>query len=515
MINEDVILESLNLDYTPSKFQMDFYINLLNNKSNILLNAVAGSGKTTTIVDGLKLLDNSSTKIFLAFNNSVVEELKFRTPSDVVVTTLHSLGWRSIIRVYNGAILDKNKAYKYCEKILRFVVKKEDKPIKFKMYTDVIHLMRNTLIFEKKKLNKELKRHDIFFNDLDFENLFLVWNSFKEDNNTFDFTDMLYKACTDSRIRIMRYDFVFVDEVQDLNRAQQKLVERLIHKRTKLITVGDPRQSIYGFAGSDSRSFKYYKKRKNTIELPLSITYRCPKNIAKEAKKLNKKLQWSESSSDGVFNDKSSISKIRSGDWVLCRNVKPLVVLCVDLISKGYKARIKGSTDFAKQVIYKLKGTKKELTKDAVNKLIGDLDSLYRELLGKGIKKPKRHPKYIKMSEILSVIYFLSSGTTNVKQIIVKLERLFTNSKSNDITLSTIHKSKGLENDRIFIICPELIPSKYAIQKWQLKQENNLKYVAYTRAKKELHICNDFEDSVVDFRKIAKEIEKQYKNKKI
>jgi superfamily I DNA/RNA helicase len=52
--------------------------------------------------------------------------------------------------------------------------------------------------------------------------------------------------------------------------------------------------------------------------------------------------------------------------------------------------------------------------------------------------------------------------------------------------LSTIHKAKGLENDRIFFLCPELIPSKYATQPWQYEQEANLKYVAITRAKQEL-----------------------------
>lgn len=52
--------------------------------------------------------------------------------------------------------------------------------------------------------------------------------------------------------------------------------------------------------------------------------------------------------------------------------------------------------------------------------------------------------------------------------------------------LSTIHKAKGLENDKIFLICPELIPSRFATQLWQLKQEQNLLYVAITRAKKDL-----------------------------
>ena len=70
-----------------------------------------------------------------------------------------------------------------------------------------------------------------------------------------------------------------------------------------------------------------------------------------------------------------------------------------------------------------------------------------------------------------------------------ELKKLINNIFSDDIKgimLSTIHKAKGLENDRIFFLCPELIPSKYATQPWQYEQEANLKYVAITRAKKEL-----------------------------
>ena len=49
--------------------------------------------------------------------------------------------------------------------------------------------------------------------------------------------------------------------------------------------------------------------------------------------------------------------------------------------------------------------------------------------------------------------------------------------------LSTIHKAKGLENERVFFLLPDIIPSKYATQPWQIEQEMNLKYVATTRAK--------------------------------
>ena len=65
------------------------------------------------------------------------------------------------------------------------------------------------------------------------------------------------------------------------------------------------------------------------------------------------------------------------------------------------------------------------------------------------------------------------------------IEKIFTD-EVKGIMLSTIHKAKGLENERVFFLCPELIPSKYATQPWQYEQENHLRYVAITRAKREL-----------------------------
>ena len=63
---------------------------------------------------------------------------------------------------------------------------------------------------------------------------------------------------------------------------------------------------------------------------------------------------------------------------------------------------------------------------------------------------------------------------------------LFTPSRDS-IRLSTIHKVKGLEANRVWFYLPELVPHPNAVSDWELKQEENLKYVAITRAKNELY----------------------------
>ena len=86
--------------------------------------------------------------------------------------------------------------------------------------------------------------------------------------------------------------------------------------------------------------------------------------------------------------------------------------------------------------------------------------------------------------------------TTELKSYI---NRLFTDEKvENAVMLSTAHKSKGLEANRVLILLPNKLPLTWQNQlDWQLKQELNLKYVALTRARKELVFIDLDEQSLL------------------
>ena len=95
--------------FTPSKYQQAIYDFVEKGKGNLIVNAVAGSGKTTTIVNALKLIPETKTVCFLAFNKSIVSELKTRVSSKVNVQTLHSLGWSAMIKNLTRPILNNSK----------------------------------------------------------------------------------------------------------------------------------------------------------------------------------------------------------------------------------------------------------------------------------------------------------------------------------------------------------------------------------------------------------------------
>ena len=82
----------------------------------------------------------------------------------------------------------------------------------------------------------------------------------------------------------------------------------------------------------------------------------------------------------------------------------------------------------------------------------------------------------------------------NIEDLKLKIQSIFSDDIEG-IILSTVHKAKGLEADRVFIVRPDLLPmTKNIRSQWERQQENNLTYVAITRARKELIYDNKWTD---------------------
>ena len=89
----------------PSRYQTTIYKVFQKTKKDINISAVAGSGKTTVLLELLNFIPNDASSLFLAFNNSIIDELKERNKRrDVEIMTIHSCGWRSILSRYGGRV---------------------------------------------------------------------------------------------------------------------------------------------------------------------------------------------------------------------------------------------------------------------------------------------------------------------------------------------------------------------------------------------------------------------------
>lgn len=473
----------------PSKYQQAIFDEILGGGGNLGIQAVAGSGKTTTIVTAVGMLPKTAEIGFSAFNSDIVKELKKRLPNYVHASTMHGMGWHTIHKHYRKPEMKFNKVIDTAYKVI-------GSKISFPYIltvNKVVDLMRLNMAFDDIGILDLMDKHNIPLpTSRNFiEDCINVLMACIDNRKEFDFTDMVFIPALNDDLIFPKYEYLFIDEAQDLNLAQQMIFKKMMTPKSRFVAVGDVSQAIYGFAGSDTESFQNLMSLPNTKLLPLSICYRCSASIVRHAQRIVPQIESSPDAPEGIDRI-GSWEEIQDGDWVVCRNVRPLVILCMKLIMQGKKATIKGN-DIGKNIINLLKQTKQSNKKMCYYIIETQIERQEEIMRGYGVKEPEKHASVVEMREILLTIKWIGASCRDVEGIISKLQSIFTDDKTlQGIQMMTIHKSKGLEADRVFFLCPELIPSRFAVKPWQLVQESNLLYVGITRAKNELVFVHDF-----------------------
>jgi len=458
---------------------------------NLVIRARAGSGKTTTLVNLAKRLPSGKSITFLAFNKHIQLELKSKLPSTVFVYTSHGLGYSAIKRKYKDVEIDEFKV----DKVLSKHMKTWDMSQVMNLYEYVnkmkqmINLIRMTLTFDPYKVLELAERYDLKFDLEDTKRSFLILEEMLNDKKTIDFTDMIYLPVVDKKIWLFPQDYVLVDEAQDLCKAQHELVKKLVKwdkatskPTTRLIFCGDDLQSIYGFTGADTNSFDNLTRFPNTKVLPLTTTFRCAKNIVLEANKLVPDIRPMETAEDGIVRVGSALDEAGDGDFILARKSLPLIRLFFNFLIMKKKATIKGS-DFGINLIHMIESEKSLAQLGAL--LINNLRNFREKLEKSGVLDVEEHTGYIMLKDKTEVLQFLMKMVNSIDELRQMINAIFKDNITDGIILSTIHKAKGLEANRVFIVRPDEIPLGVS-KGWMYQQELNLKYIAITRAKKEL-----------------------------
>jgi len=305
-----------------------------------------------------------------------------------------------------------------------------------------------------------------------------------------------------------KYSFLFIDECQDLSRAQLAVAVKYGRRGGRILAVGDPRQSIYGFTGADIDSFNRVKEYTGAEQLPLTTSFRCPKKIIEIAKTIREDISGIKVD-EGVVNTilfNEVVNLAKPGDLIISRIKAPLVILVFNFIDKDIKVKI--HEDEVLEIINDLKNVFKQ---DELNVIISSLTNEFEDLKetvlkrGKWIIK-KEAERIIDSTErnlyIENEINYLETRLRffnkkyeqwkdecpTILEILKKIKE-YISATENPIKLSTIHRAKGLENERVFIIDYDKLPMSRLEQKeWEKVQEINLKYVAVTRAMKELFL---------------------------
>lgn len=494
-----------------SEYQLDIFDAIENGDDNIAINAVAGSGKTTTIVSACKRLRASERDvIFLAFNNLIVGQLKEKLKGYAYASTLHSFGFSVLKGLYNQpkyGMRIKVDSWKYQKYVKEHVLELSNiitpttdaaKIFGFACNVDRLYALARINLIEYNEndlsqLRNLCDEHNLLtlFDEVEVCNEMLKTAYKMPRDLTIDYTDMIVLPLFHKEL-IPTYKYVFIDECQDLSRAQRELM-LCAAKNGRFIAVGDRNQAINGFAGADCSSFDKIADQPNTIELPLSVNYRCGTNMIKLAQEIVPQIKAHDGAIKGeVFHVKQLTKDLfKPNDMVLCRTSAPLVGLCMKLIENGITAVVKG-----KDIGQDLKNLIENANTKDIKTLLAYLEEEKQKCINiiKEQRKcddatAKNATKYLNLEDrckcIENICMHSIKDTTQLKSYI---NRIFSDENvENAVMLSTAHKSKGLEANRVMILLPHKLPLKFPQQqKWQEIQEMNLKYVALTRAKKEL-----------------------------
>lgn len=470
-----------------------------NTNKNIFVSATAGSGKTFTLCQLAKITPPIKSLIFLAFNKSIAEELAQRLPRTVKSSTLHSCALSSLRSAFKmDFVLSEAKNYNMAMEQLRFPgIHRKRLPGAVMRVCKLYDLMRFNLSSDLVEDNIALgERYGLDVDELIAQKAVELRNLNNRIADQYfdggcrgklviDFTDML-----DLAVRYIddkdfkQYNIVMCDEIQDISPLQYALIRKLKTPRGRLIGVGDPKQSIYSFMGSNLDSLHAIRTAPNTVELPLSMTYRCAQAIVDEANKVfPDSIEAAPGASKGAIME-GKISDALEGDFVLCRNNAPLVDAFITLLRQGKKCSILGK-EYGDELVSLI---------DSVDDILDFedmLNNLEAKLARKGIKNPTRCEVYDKLEDKVNVLISLYEYFGDLETVRRKIYDIFVeNNTSKGITLSTIHKSKGLEANRVFFLRPDLLPSPYAVTELEQYAEKCLRFVAITRAKENLIYCD-------------------------
>lgn len=458
----------------------------------LVVRARAGTGKTTTILEGIGHAPIGQLILLCAFNKRIASELATRlTHPNAEALTLHSVGFRIVRRFWERLSIDERgeRAWSLAadatrgapDPIIRLIAKlhslaREMMPLA----TDPVSL--RDLAWAHDCVPDE--EWEDFGWTLDLvcaaalEAMRLARN--RPVRTGIDFPDMLYLPVVNDWIR-PRYDLVVVDEAQDMNVAQLELARRLT--RGRVCVVGDDRQAIYGFRGADCQSLDRLKSELGATELGLTTTYRCGRCIVAQAQQFVPDYYAAPQNPEGVVTTISEARLLESlavGDVVLSRANAPIIGLCLKALRLGLPARVEGRDVAAtlRTLIKKLaKGRAAESVPEFLKRLATWEQREYHRIEKSRLRYPERQVELVR--DKADALRTMADGISGIAELQARLEEVFTElAAGRAIVFSSVHKAKGLEWARVFLLADTFRETD--------QEERNIQYVAITRAIQQL-----------------------------
>lgn len=496
--------------FKPSENQQRIYDFLLHEDGHGLVVAVAGSGKSTTLLESVKVIKGQSPGAriaLMAFNRSIRGELKAKLEdagfTDVETYTLNGFG-NAVIRA------DKGKSAKLQRNKERGMLNRAARALGTLLSRD--DLDKATNLYGKFQSYVRLNPHRL----ADYQQLAVMYKAKDSDhlqpvvaraldlaaeeyirlgNYTLDEQNYLPVKLN---LPITPYDFVFVDECQDLTQTQLEMVSRAAGEKGRLLFVGDPRQAIMGFRGADNNSVQNIRSlARPPRELPLTVCYRCPKSHTALAQELMPQLQAAPGAKEGQVYElgwEDAFNYVQEGDLLFARTKNLVDWVILELFARGLTLN------------YTVPKTRSQ-EDDQGDEELGDSSArvaVVTQQLKAAAQTFKsdqvpRKPELGKYDRPLDALLLWTLGELHKQaqqwdgaEFTAYVDMLTRPDERMGVRVSSAHQSKGLEANRVFVMgYPLFGVPRQGQQPWEYEQELNLKYVALTRARDTLHLVRE------------------------
>ena len=556
-----------------------------------LVLAVPGAGKTTMLLERIKVLENQidpSHILSLTFSKTQALDMKNRFESEGDIKsnfmTIHAFCYLIIRNYYKKThrklkILESDNEYNKYNLIQQIyydingkVMSSED----LKNFFIEIGYMKNSMADISYLKKSQVKN---------IEKIYKAYEDFKKQKSYIDFDDMQIIALTilNQNYKLLvknKYKYIQLDEGQDTSLLQFKIIEKIVHPENNLMVVADDDQSIYSFRAAEPDYLLNFKNiYPNAKLITMDENHRSQANIVKAAnnfiiqnqKRYNKNLFTSKNATSKVYkkyakDSKDSFSYIlknidpnKTNAIVFRNNISALNLisflmekdidftinnLSIDFFDSKILRDMVNIINFSKDFynvelfseIYYMVNTylsKEEIEKldlKATNYTVFDyLHEYISDEKAYGLLRKEKEFKNLRTMNLDKQIFYIYNKmgyrdyikmfsnkyyevvinkdlyvesminfTKDLKDLnefykkIEEFERILNKNNESNIILSTIHKSKGLEYDNVFII--DLVKGEFPLiydyknRENRLEEERRMFYVAMTRARDNLHL---------------------------
>lgn len=475
------------MEFKPTDEQLDIISEATSSKTNLLISALAGAAKTTTLTLIAEALPKKAI-LCLAFNKRIAVEMAQRLPDNCECSTLNSLGHRAWGRMINQRIkINKDKSFKILKEYIALQGKAEREELSDD-FTELLGILRTAKsagwVPEKKfpEAKKLWACDDDFFDSqeliLSFTHKLCLRKCMLQSiemayEGELDFADQLYMS-TLWPTSFKAFDIILVDEAQDLSALNHLMLKKIVGI-SRLIAVGDHCQAIYGFRGAHSKSMDQLRKQFKMEELTLSICFRCPESVCDVARERAPRIQCRLNAPYGEVRTMQSwdLTLFPRSAAIICRNNAPLFSLAVKCLKAGVGVEIIGR-DIGAGIIKVMKSLGEDdlSQREAMIQL-----SLWRK------KEEARLRHHGALNDKYECIYAFLEETEDLGHALTHCDAVL--NMTAPIQLMTGHKSKGLEFDNVFILNKSLLSlNEDALANGS--QDHNLHYVMVTRSCKTL-----------------------------